>query len=60
VEEVEEAMAAVDAAITTIGAAVVAEEASTILVPARHQRVDSAPLSGTMCLTMDTRQLQTR
>jgi len=53
-------MAAVDVAITTIGAAVVAEEASTTLVPARHRRVDSAPLLGTMCSTMDTRQLQTR
>ena len=53
-------MAAVDAEITTIGAAVVAEEASTTLVPARHQRVDSAPLLATMCSITDTRLQQTR
>ena len=52
-------MAAVDVA-TMTEVDMVADEASTTLVPARHQRVDSAPLSRTMCLITDTRPQQTR
>jgi len=50
----------VEDAATTREAHVVADEASTTLASAKHQRVDSAPLLATMCLTTDTRQLQTR
>ena len=52
-EEAEEAMV-VEVAATTREVVVVADEASTTLVPARHRRVDSAPLLGTMCSTTDT------
>ena len=56
----EETVAAVDVA-TMIKVDVVADEARTTLVPVRrHQRVDSALLLATMCLTMDTRQPQIR
>ena len=51
-------MAVADAATTTLD--VVVDAARTTLVPARHQRVDSALLLATMCLTMDTRQPQIR
>ena len=54
-------MAMVDAATTIkVDVVVVMDEGRTTLVPVRHQRVDSALPLATMCLTMDTRQLQIR